>query len=444
MLNEQRVVSNPSERIIMFRSSRLASAYNSTPYRNKLAECTDLNCIKVFYQFLLSTINRAYNTYLEPSKFFFYRRHHHANTNPAINNGEGTWDATLWTKVHSMGQRLFDSLNEVQCDIRTRGHVSSETMNVANTMTSCGFCIGSMPHYRDNGQIQIRFGACGHLFHAPPDAMRSKSSCYNHYLEAKKISDSPCVHCRSKPRDISVSQYIAPQGDALGSRAGIIPLSGRNNNRNQNLGANGNQFQGGQNNGYKAQGNGTQGNGYKAQGNVTQGNGYGAQGNGTQGNGYGAQGNGTQGNCYGAQGNGTQGNGYGAQGNGTQGNGYGTNDNGYYAQGMQNTQTYNGQVRASRQSEHKHNKQHQPLKKMKRKHVSYEPPPAMQKNTLPQEPRRVSTETDTRRVSGNTDTAEDDTEELQLTQRRNYDDDLDDDDDSRSDSLSYEDGEEVK
>lgn len=109
------------------------------------------------------------------------------------------FDATLWSKVHAMGNIMFDTIRDVADALERNEPIDKNVANQVKTITTCGFCSEQMNVYKSHNQIYVRFGSCGHLFHADPHDVRLKRSCYNRYIDSKKQGDNVvCLHCRRK------------------------------------------------------------------------------------------------------------------------------------------------------------------------------------------------------------------------------------------------------
>lgn len=133
------------------------------------------------------------------------------------------FDASLWNKVHAMGQTMFDAIRDVTYALE-RGHpVHPEVAARAKDVTTCGFCTDRMNVYREHNQIFVRFGACGHLFHADPEGLREKTACYARFLDAKKRDPNACVLCRRRAVASGAPSHKRPRHDETHHAAAAHP-----------------------------------------------------------------------------------------------------------------------------------------------------------------------------------------------------------------------------
>ena len=112
-----------------------------------------------------------------------------------------TFDSTLWNKVHAMGQLMFDTIRDVADTIDRNEPIHRDVASRVKEMTSCGFCAHPMDVYRTKNQVFLRFGSCGHLFHAEANDLRLHRACYSRYIDAKKRESNVCLHCRRHSMD---------------------------------------------------------------------------------------------------------------------------------------------------------------------------------------------------------------------------------------------------
>ena len=121
---------------------------------------------------------------------------------------------------------MFDTIRDVTEYIERNEPIPNDVATQAKVLTTCGFCAERMDVYRNNNQIYIRFGSCGHLFHAEPNDLRQQRACYSHYIDAKKRDPHVCIHCRRQavgvqnaPKRRKIDERIEPPASPTQSQS---------------------------------------------------------------------------------------------------------------------------------------------------------------------------------------------------------------------------------